>query len=201
VGCQGEGMEGKSMRESFVFYKSYWKAIRNLSKTEQAECMKVVFDYVFEDIEISEQPGIEYTVFSFIKPQIDANNIRYTNGKKGGRPSKEKKPSDNQEETMSQPNANVNANVNVPKTLRSKHKNIKTYVCLDKYPLVKISEIELSQIKEKFPTTWEAKLEKLYLYIGSKGDKYKSHYLTILNWAKKDVPEKTEGDGVERIKF
>ena len=33
------------------------------------------------------------------------------------------------------------------------------------------------------------KIKNLNLYIGSKGDKYKSHYHTILNWARKDEPK------------
>jgi hypothetical protein len=33
-------------------------------------------------------------------------------------------------------------------------------------------------------------LEKLSIYIGSKGATYKSHYLTILNWLRRDGKEK-----------
>jgi hypothetical protein len=34
----------------------------------------------------------------------------------------------------------------------------------------------------------DEKIKNLNLYIGSKGDKYKSHYHTILNWARKEEP-------------
>jgi hypothetical protein len=36
------------------------------------------------------------------------------------------------------------------------------------------------------------KLRALAEYIGSKGDKYKSHYHTILMWERKNNPVKTE---------
>ena len=35
----------------------------------------------------------------------------------------------------------------------------------------------------------DERIKKLNLYIGSKGDKYKSHYHTILNWEHKDNPK------------
>jgi hypothetical protein len=37
----------------------------------------------------------------------------------------------------------------------------------------------------------DERIKKLNLYIGSKGDKYKSHYHTILNWEHKDNPKPT----------
>lgn len=35
----------------------------------------------------------------------------------------------------------------------------------------------------------EEKIDSLSAYIGSKGDKYKSHYATILNWNKEEIKE------------
>lgn len=49
-----------------------------------------------------------------------------------------------------------------------------------------LTEDELSKLQAKFPNDWEARIDDLSLYIGSKGDHYKSHYLTILNWARKE---------------
>jgi hypothetical protein len=39
----------------------------------------------------------------------------------------------------------------------------------------------------------DERIKKLNLYIGSKGDKYKSHYHTILNWEHKDNPKLPKG--------
>jgi hypothetical protein len=44
---------------------------------------------------------------------------------------------------------------------------------------------EFEKLKAEYPD-YEERIERLSLYIGSKGDKYKSHYATIKNWARKD---------------
>lgn len=50
---------------------------------------------------------------------------------------------------------------------------------------VLLTDDELQKLKDKF-TDYEEKIEKLSSYIASKGAKYKSHYATILNWARQD---------------
>lgn len=50
---------------------------------------------------------------------------------------------------------------------------------------VKLTDEEYQKLKEKF-SDYEEKIENLSNYIASKGDKYKSHYATILNWTRKD---------------
>jgi len=49
-----------------------------------------------------------------------------------------------------------------------------------------ISADELKKLKEKFPDSFEDKIEKLSGYMKSKGKRYSSHYATILTWARKD---------------
>ena len=53
---------------------------------------------------------------------------------------------------------------------------------------VKLSLEEYEKLKARF-TDHEERIDKLSLYIASVGNKYKSHYATILNWAKKDKPK------------
>lgn len=50
---------------------------------------------------------------------------------------------------------------------------------------VLLTDDELKKLQDKF-VDWEERIERLSSYIGSKGVKYKSHYITILNWARKD---------------
>ena len=50
---------------------------------------------------------------------------------------------------------------------------------------VKLTDDEYNKLKEKF-SDYEEKIENLSYYLKSKGDKYKSHYATILNWSRKD---------------
>ena len=73
------------MRESFIFYKSFYDAISELDDTQQAEIFRAICQYSLMGEE-SELKGISKVVFTLIKPQLEANNNRYSNGKKGGRP-------------------------------------------------------------------------------------------------------------------
>ena len=54
---------------------------------------------------------------------------------------------------------------------------------------VLLTDKELDQLKAKFPDDWEERIDDLSYYIGSKGDKYKSHYRTILSWQRKNEPK------------
>ena len=51
---------------------------------------------------------------------------------------------------------------------------------------VKLTDEELSKLKEKFPLDHITRIEKLGEYMKSKGKKYQSHYATILSWARMD---------------
>lgn len=108
------------MRDSFVFYRSFYEAIAELPDADLASCFRAIADYALNDVE-PDTPGIAKTVFRMAKPQIDANTKRYQNGTKGGRPSKEEKPNDNQNvtkpkqsknQTITKPEPNDNVNVN-----------------------------------------------------------------------------------------
>ena len=50
---------------------------------------------------------------------------------------------------------------------------------------VLLTDEEYEKLKERF-NDYEEKIENLSYYLKSKGDKYKSHYGTILNWARKE---------------
>ena len=105
------------MRESMVFYKSFLASIRLLPKKHQLQFYNALFDYGFDGVVPDNLPGGAAALFNALKPQIDANNRKFENGKKGGRPkgnqTKTKpKPNDNQSKTKAKPNEYVNEYVN-----------------------------------------------------------------------------------------
>lgn len=75
------------MRDGIVFYKSFFESISELPEENALNIYNAIFKYAFFDEEL-ELSGIEKAIFTIIKPQIDANNKKYENGKKGGRPPK-----------------------------------------------------------------------------------------------------------------
>ena len=101
----------KIERDSFVFYRSFYEAIKDLDKKEQSNLLSAICELALNGTEI-ELNGISSTIFKLIKPQINANLKRYKNGSKGGRPKTENKPKENQSKTKHKPNVNDNVNVN-----------------------------------------------------------------------------------------
>ena len=84
-------------RDSICFYRSFYDAIKALPKKYKAQAIDAVLAYGLDGIEPTDSDGVIQAIFAIIRPQIDANNMRYINGKKGaehgnkgGRPKKEK---------------------------------------------------------------------------------------------------------------
>lgn len=105
------------MRESFIFYRSFFDAICELDDKKRLKMYDAIMKLALDNEEIENLSGICKQLFILIKPQISANNKRYEDGKKGGRPKKEKtsgffekKPNENENENE---NVNVNENVEV----------------------------------------------------------------------------------------
>lgn len=70
-------------RDSFVFYRSYKKALQALPIEQQLRLLNAIIDYALDGIEPN-LDGIEMAFFELVRPQINANNVKYENGCKGG---------------------------------------------------------------------------------------------------------------------
>ena len=99
------------MRESFIFYRSFYESIKELDPLDQVQIYNAIFEYEFYK-KNNELKGVCKSIFTLIIPQLIANDKRYENGKKGGRPKTRIKPNDNQNKTKIKANVNVNDNVN-----------------------------------------------------------------------------------------
>lgn len=100
------------MRESMLIYRSFVEAIKELPKVNQAEVWNAVFEFGLNENEV-ELNGISKTIFTLIKPQIEANIKRYKNGTKPKTKQKESKTEAKPKQEISKSEANVNDNVNV----------------------------------------------------------------------------------------
>lgn len=94
-------------RDSFIFYRSFYEAISELPKDNQADSYNAIMRYALDQEEI-ELTGISKAIFSLVKPQLDANYKKYENGKQ-----KKSKTEAKQKQTKSKKVTNVNENVNV----------------------------------------------------------------------------------------
>lgn len=108
------------MKESFVFYRSFYEAIKDLKIKDKLQVYEAICELSLNQKEIK-LTGMSATIFKLIKPQILANYERYENGKKGGAPignqNARKTTKNNQwsflKTTKKQPNENDNVNENV----------------------------------------------------------------------------------------
>jgi hypothetical protein len=99
------------MRDSTIFYRSFYEAIKDLPKGEQAEVYNAIFEYSL-NFNIVELKGLSKTIFTLIKPQIEANIKRYENGNKAKTKQTESKTEANTKQDISKSEANKNDNVN-----------------------------------------------------------------------------------------
>ena len=115
------------MRDSVVFYRSFYDAIKNIPEVDQLKVYTAIMEYAMNDVQ-PEIDGIALAIFLLVKPQIDANNKRYENGKK---------PKVKQNISKSEANVNVKENekenVNVKENEKENvnvKENDKTYSCV-----------------------------------------------------------------------
>ena len=73
-------------RESFVFYRSFLGAIREMEEPDQLAMFRAICDYALDGKEPALTSAIQRAVFAAIRPSIDTNNARREGGKRGGRP-------------------------------------------------------------------------------------------------------------------
>lgn len=105
-------------RESMIFYASWWDGIKELPVAVRNEVLNTIVEYGIEGVMTSEQGQMTKAIMALIRPQIDANNVRWENGCKGGAPvGNQNARKNNQETTEKQAkttyNENEYVNVNV----------------------------------------------------------------------------------------
>lgn len=84
------------MKEGFIFYRSFVEAAQTLNDRDRLRLYDSIAHYALDGV-LPEISGAALGMFYLIKPQIDANNKRFENGKRGGRPRKNE-PDDEQSE-------------------------------------------------------------------------------------------------------
>ena len=91
------------MRDSFIFYRSFYECVADLPDETRLAVYEAVFQFALDGKEPNID-GVPWALFKAFEPQIVANNRKYDNGCKGGRPNK--KPNNNQSITKPKPNKN-----------------------------------------------------------------------------------------------
>ena len=164
-------------RDSFIFYRSFYEAINDLDNETQLQIYQAIARYSL-NFEESEFNGISKAIFTLIKPQLEANNKRYSNGTKP----KQSKTEAKHKQTASKARANKNVNVN-------ENKNVNTNVVKSdgfKKPTINDIEIRCKDMR------YFLDAEKFFNYYESNGwkvgrNKMKSWHSALANWNKNDT--------------
>ena len=114
----------KIERDSFVFYRSFFEAIAKVpDKEDRANIYDAICEYALNGNEI-ERGGIADIVFPLIRPQLEANNKRYMNGRKPKVKQTASETEAKPKQTISKTQANVNDNDNVNDNVNVNENNI-----------------------------------------------------------------------------
>ena len=124
-------------RDSFVFYRSFSEGIRKIRKpADRLKAYEAIIDFGLDGRDPTDLSEGAEVAFILAKAQLEANNKRYLDGTKGGRP---KKPVVLKEETSgfedenhriqnAKPNVNVNVNENENVNVTPISTNLADYV-------------------------------------------------------------------------
>lgn len=139
------------MNKSFVFYDSFFDALEGLPAEIYAECINALCSYALRGEVPEDMSPSARMYFRLVKPQIDANNKRRENGRKGGESKANSskgvaKPSKQVANDNVNVNENVNANVNVNQkkelTLQKKAAADSVSEAVDLWNSMNVSEID-----------------------------------------------------------
>ena len=77
--------ESEYKRDSFIFYRSFYEAIRELKDDIKLEVFTAITEYALYGKFPEDLKPVAKGMMTLIKPNLDVNTSRYENGKKGGR--------------------------------------------------------------------------------------------------------------------
>lgn len=195
------------MRDSFVFYRSFSIQLRKLNPEQFKKVMEAIFDYALDGIEFEESNSVESIIFGLIKPQLEANNKRYENGCRGGRPKQngetKQKPNHNQTITKVKPNENDNENVNdksqKKEEIKKKKGNAQT-LFFKEFPSVVFDNYDRNVLAELSEDDWLTIIEQF-----KKSEWLRKNVKTVSTLCRLSTRilagqyapfEKTDGDGI-----
>ena len=115
------------MRDSVVFYRSFYDSIKNIPEEDQLKVYTAIMEYAMNDIQ-PEIEGIALAIFLLVKPQIDANNKRYQNGMKPKTKQPISKTEAKSKQNISENEAKEKEKENVKEKEKENVKD-KTYTC------------------------------------------------------------------------
>ena len=144
------------VRESFVFFKSFWEAIQEIpDDKDKLDCFMLIVKYGLNSEDEPSIKGLPRAIFSMAKPVIDNAVKRYDtsveNGKKGGRPKEDKEPNKNLKKPNHNLGVSVGLNLKEPDHNLNDNVNVNENDNVNDNDNVNVNENENEKIKEDAP--------------------------------------------------
>ncbi|MBQ9417076.1 MAG: hypothetical protein IJU19_00650 [Bacteroidales bacterium] len=92
-------------RESFIFYRSFYEAIKDLPRDIQGEVYTAIMEYSLNGITTENLKPVARSIFTLVKPVIDTANARSEAGTKGGKSRSKTEANAKQNESKTEANA------------------------------------------------------------------------------------------------
>lgn len=199
-----------SMPKAFYSYLENEDKLNILSDEQAGRLYKSLYAFcrTGEKPDFSDDPLLNYAFADFLI-DIERDRDRYEKtcacrakaGRKSGEVRRTKAESDEQKGTkrtnvnfveqkgtntnkMNETEAEAEAEANTTNVVKEKNKKEK----YGEFDNVLLSKEEFEKLKVTFPSDWRDRIERLSQYLAQTGKRYKSHYATILAWARKDKP-------------
>lgn len=139
------------MRDSFIIYRSFFDAISDLPKDQQADVYNAICAFSLDQKE-PELSGVSSTIFKLIRPQLEANYKRYENGKQPKTKPEKSKPEAKikQKESKTEANKNVNDNVNDNNNVKVNVNIVPTLKEFGEYALSQKNNLDKESVSLKY---------------------------------------------------
>jgi len=182
-------------RDSTIFYRSFYEAIKELPEANQLEIYNAIFEHSL-NLNKPNLTGLSKTIYTLIEPQIEANLKRYENGNKPKKKQNESETEAKPKQDVSKSEANKNNNKNVNKN-DNDNNNEKDNTSLKKKQTPKHLFSESPYIdKHKFKevlSDWNTDKLKYYyealITWSNEGNKKIDWIATAKQWASRDERE------------
>lgn len=178
-------------RQQFTFYRSYYDAIQELPKEEQASIILAVCAYAIYETEPLGLTPAASMAFKLIRPTLDSGRKKAESGKKGGSKPKAKcKQSASEKEYEKEVEIENEYEVEVEgPTLEemTEDRKLKLFGGELGKNVVFLSEQQIADLLEKMGLdAFDYYVDRLASYILNTGAKPKNHHVTILKWWRED---------------
>ena len=188
-------------RNQFTFYRSYYDAIADLPKKEQAAIILAVCDYALYEREPEKLSPVGTTCFALIRPTLDSGRRKAASGKQGGKSGKQSasKPEANGKQSAREKEKEKEIEIEVEVEVEGEaqatadgERDVLKFIGGDVgQGILLLSDRQMDDLLERMGLDgFNAYAKRLVDFVYRTGANI-DHYHTLLKWWREDTPSAT----------